>query len=156
MMHTIGVGTLLLVALLAPITQGVTTYNTGRGLLYKLKVVKDVALERSTSNFNWLRYLLVSRHPNYPNKRSLVQFENLPSTCPFYKIKSAKMYLYYVYAHKASWHSITYNPFIPRYMQVHQVKKYWSETQATSTKRYSGANWSSPWFFFFFFFFFFY
>ena len=55
------------------------------------------------------------------------------------------MYLYYVYAHKASWHSITRTPFIPRYMQVHLVKKYWRETQATSSRRYSGAYWSSPW-----------
>ncbi|XP_078371189.1 uncharacterized protein LOC144654843 [Oculina patagonica] len=145
MMHMIGVGAFLLMASLSPVTQGVTTYDTGKGILYTLKVVKDVALERSYSNMNWLQYLLVSKHPQYPNKRSLVQFENLPSACPLIKIQSAKMYLYYVYAHKPSWHPITMTPFIPRYMQTHLVKKSWVESQATSTKRYSSATWSTPW-----------
>ncbi|XP_078371244.1 uncharacterized protein LOC144654881 [Oculina patagonica] len=135
----------MLMALLVPVTQGVTTYNTGKGTLYTLKVVQDVALERSNSNMNWLQYLLVSKHPQFANKRSLVQFENLPSACELIKIKSAKMYLYYVYAHKPSWHPITTTPYIPRYMQAHLVKKSWVESQATSTKRSSSANWSSPW-----------
>lgn len=103
---------------LAPVTHCVTTYNTGAGILYTLKVVKDVALETPTTNHNNLIYLLVSKHPQYPNKRSLVQFENLPTSCSACNIKSAKMYLYYKYAHKASWHSIYQTPFIPRYMQL--------------------------------------
>ncbi|KAJ7371783.1 hypothetical protein OS493_023121 [Desmophyllum pertusum] len=140
----IGVEAILIMALFAPVTQGVTTYNTGAGTLYTLKVVQDVTLEHSR-NMNYLAYLLVSKHPQYPNKRSLVQFENLPSACPSSKVKSAKMYLYYVYAHKASWHSITTTPFIPRYMEVRLVKKAWKETQATRYKRYSYAYWSSPW-----------
>ena len=32
--------------------------------------------------------------------------------------------------------------FIPRYMPVHGV---WRETRATGSRRYAGANWSSPW-----------
>ena len=126
--------TLLMVAFLAHVTQGVTRYNTGRGTVYKLSVVQDVTLERPNRNFNYLPFLLVSQHPGYPNKRSLVKFEQLPRYCPAYKIVSAKMYLYYVYAHKASWHPITRTPFIPRYMQVHLVKKSWNEYQATSSK----------------------
>ncbi|KAL9971804.1 hypothetical protein ACROYT_G018012 [Oculina patagonica] len=145
MMRMIGVGSFLLMALLAPVTQGVGTFDTGKGKMYTLKVVQDVALERSTWNMNWLEYLLVSQHPQFPNKRSLVQFENLPSSCPSSKILSAKMYLYYVYAHKASWHSITQTPYIPRYMQAHLVKKSWVESQATSSKRSSSANWSTQW-----------
>ena len=141
----IGVAAILLMALLAPVTRGVTTYNTGAGILYTLKVVKDVALERPTTNFNYLSYLLVSKHPQYPNKRSLVQFENLPTSCSPCNIKSAKMYVYYSYAHKASWHSIYQTPFIPRYLQAHLVKKYWVETQATSTKRSSSTSWSAQW-----------
>lgn len=141
----IGVAAILLMALLASVTHGVTVYNTGAGKLYTLKVVKDVTLERSTTNYNNLIYLLVSKHPDYPNKRSLVQFENLPTICPLSHIKSAKMYLYYKYAHKASFHTIEKTPFIPRYMYTHLVKKYWSESQATSTKRYSSQVWSAPW-----------
>lgn len=134
--------TLFMVALLAHVTQGVTRYDTGSGLVYKLSVVQDVTLERPNRNFNSLPFLLVSRHPDYPNKRSLVKFENLPLSCPAHKIVSAKMYLYYVYAHKASWHPITKTPFIPRYIQVHLVKKSWNEYQATSSKRSSYAYWS--------------
>ena len=147
MIRPFGMKTILMMALFATVTKGlgVWKYDTGKGILYGLKVVKDVALERSNSNFNWLQYLMVSKHPQYNNKRSLVQFQSLPSSCPVSKIKSAKMYLYYVHSHKASWHSIRYSPFIPRYMHVHLVKKYWSESQATTSKRYSGANWSTHW-----------
>ena len=144
-MYAIGVEVILTVALLTPVTQGVTTYDTGAGTLHTLKVVQDVTLERSTTNFNYLQYLIVSKHPDYPNKRSLVQFENLPQSCPSTKVKSAKMYLYYVYAHKASGDSITYTPFIPRHMEVHLVKKPWKESQATSSKRFSSAYWSTQW-----------
>jgi len=141
----IGAKTILLVALLVPVAQGVTTLDTGAGMQHILKAVEDVSLERSSTNYNYLKYLIVSKLPQFPNKRSLVKFENLPNACPSSKIKSAKMYLYYLHAHKASWHSITFTPFIPRYMQVHLVKKFWRETQATSSRRYYGANWSSPW-----------
>jgi len=73
-----GVVTVLMVALFIPVAEGVAIYNTGKGKVYKLGVTQDVTLERSYSNYNWLKYLLVSKHPQYPNKRSLVQFENLP------------------------------------------------------------------------------
>lgn len=115
-----GVVTVLMVALFIPVAEGVAIYNTGKGKVYKLGVTQDVTLERSYSNYNWLKYLLVSKHPQYPNKRSLVQFENLPRSCPYSKIQRAKMYLYFVYAHKASWHSIYRTPWIPRYLQVRQ------------------------------------
>lgn len=95
-----------------------TTWKTGRGTVYMLRVTQDVSLERATRNYNWLPYLMVSKHPDFPNKRSLVQFENVPRSCPSSKILSAKMYLYYVYAHKPSWHSIHKTPFVPRYLQV--------------------------------------
>jgi len=55
------------------------------------------------------------------------------------------MYLYFVYAHKASWHSIYRTPWIPRYLQVHLVYKSWKESQATSTKRDNyGHRWGTP------------
>ena len=34
-------------------------------------------------------------------------------------------------------------PYIPRTLQVHQVKKDWSETQATSIRRFSNTNWNN-------------
>ena len=111
----IGVVTgIMVVALVAP----GTTWKTGRGTVYMLRVTQDVSLERATRNYNWLPYLMVSKHPDFPNKRTLVQFKNVPRSCSSSKILSAKMYLYYVYAHKPSWHSIHKTPFVPRYLQV--------------------------------------
>ena len=43
------------VVLLAPNSRGLGYYDTGAGLLYRLDVVKDVSLERSTTNFNYLQ-----------------------------------------------------------------------------------------------------
>lgn len=37
------------------------------------------------------------------------------------------------------------NPFIPRYLEVHLVKKAWNEAQATRTQRLTGVSWSSAW-----------
>lgn len=47
--------------------------------IYKLQVSQDVTLESGSSNYNSLQYLIIALHPAYPLKRSLVQFESLPS-----------------------------------------------------------------------------
>ena len=131
--------TIYLVALPFPATEARSNY--GDGISYKLKVVQDVWLENSR-NYNSYPWLLVGRHPQYPKKRSLIQFANLPSSCPANKIRWAKMYLYLQYAHKPSWHSVTRSPYTSRPIQVHMVKKRWSERQATSTRRLNGIRWS--------------
>ena len=74
---------LLLVALLASVTPA-AGWNLGAGTLYRLNVTQDVALERGYRNFNYLQYLIVSRLPQFPNTRSLVQFKDLPSTQALY------------------------------------------------------------------------
>ena len=122
--------------------EAVTTSNFGSGTVYRLQVVKDVSLERTTSNYNYLQYLVVGFHTGYPKKRSLLQFEDLPSQCT--TIHWAKMYLYYVYSHKASFQSVQQAPFISCNIQVHEVKKEWEETQATRTYRKTGVRWSKP------------
>ena len=136
---------LLMAVLVTPPACGVMTFDTGAGKVYKLSVTQDLTLERGNTNFNYLKYLIVSRHPWFPNKRSLVQFENLPSSCPSSNVISAKMYLYYEYSHKASFMSTKNVPFIPRYLRVHLVKKPWVESQTTSTMRLRGVPWSSQW-----------
>ena len=95
-----------------PAIRGLSTHNLGGGTLYRLGATQSVAIESPWNNHNTLPFLLVSKHPQYPNKRSLVQFENLPSACPSTKVKAAKMYLYFRYAHKASWHSVAQTPYI--------------------------------------------
>ena len=122
--------------------EAVTTSDLGSGTVYTLQVVKDVSLERSTTNFNYLEFLIVGLHQGYPRKRSLLQFEDLPSNCT--EMHWAKMYLYYVYSHKASFQSIQQAPFISRNIEVHMVKKEWEESQATRDFRKTGVPWSQP------------
>ena len=131
--------------LITPPVRGVKIFDTGAGKVYKLNLTQDVTLERGSQNFNYLDFLIVSKIPTFPNKRSLVQFEDLPSSCPSKNVASAKMYLYYIYSHKPSFMSAKSVPFIPRYLQVHLVKKPWKESQTTSTMRLRGIPWSSPW-----------
>ncbi|VFN05680.1 MAG: Disaggregatase related repeat-containing protein [Candidatus Kentron sp. G] len=71
----------------------------------------------------------------------LVQFEELPTECSADDIRMAKMYLYFSYAHKASWHSVEESPNISRPLAVQRVLKKWEETEATSTQRMSGKSW---------------
>ena len=108
-----GVVAVIMLAIVAKETEAYRTYNTGRGMVYRLGVTQDTTLEGSTQQLDYLQYLLVSKHPQFPNKRSLVQFENLPSACGPLQIISAKMYLYYLFAHKPSWHTIQGTPLSP-------------------------------------------
>ena len=109
----------------------------------RLEATQDVWLERPDVNYNSHegRFLLVGTHFRYPRKRFLIQFENLPSSCK--SIKWAKMYLYFYYAHMASFHTVKESPDIPRTLRVHQVKKEWNETQATSALRLRSVSWSA-------------
>ena len=136
---------LLMVVLAATPVRGVKTFDTGAGKVYKLSVTQYVWLESGNRNNNNYEFLIVSKIPRYPNKRSLVQFEDLPSSCPSKNVTSAKMYLYYIYSHKPSFMSAKSVPFIPRHLQVHLVKKPWNESQTNSTMRLRGIPWSSPW-----------
>ena len=111
--------------------------------VYKLKVVEDVSLERETTNFNYLQYLLTSFHPGFPKKRSLFRFEDVPDGCK--SVNHAMMYIYYMYSHKASFYTVDEAPFITRTTRAHRVLKSWKETQATSTKRDSSNNWHTSW-----------
>ena len=132
----------LLVLTTIGLATAATSTDLGNGNLYTLSVTQDSWLEGGSNRGGSHIYLLVGLHPQYPKKRFLVQFENLPSSCT--SIKWAKMYLYFVYAHKASWQSVYTAPYIERDLQVHQVKKSWSEYQVTSTDRRSGVRWSQP------------
>lgn len=118
---------------------GPTCFAQGSSTSYKLKVVEDVWLERSTTNYNSYQWLIVGKHPLYPKKRSLLKFENVPRACE--TVNFATTYLYYAYSSKPTWLTDDQAPFINRIIQAHRVLKYWKETEATTTKRYSGASW---------------
>ena len=128
-------------ALLFANSEAYTSWNSGAGVVYKLPVTQDVWLEGS-SNKNSYDFIIVAKHPQYPNKRSLLQFESLPKGC--IHIKWAKMYVYFLYAHKSSWQSVQSAPYISRTLQVYQVKKQWNEAQATSINRLYKTRWSRP------------
>ena len=118
------------------------TYDYGDGIIHKLNIVQDVTVV-SNSNYDYLEYLLVARHTSYPLKRSLVQFENLRSSCPANRIQYAKMYLYFAYAHKASFMSAKLVPYLGHTFRVYRVLKPWKEQEATSEYRQSGLKWGS-------------
>ena len=116
--------------------------DLGAGTLYRLDVVEDVCLERSSRNFDYLEWLIVGTLVQFPKKRSLIRFEDVPSSCT--NVNHAMMYIYYHYSHKASWHTVSRSPFITRTIQAHRVLKSWNETQATSKRRDSTALWHQP------------
>ena len=134
----------LAVIILLTLGEAVVQTDLGPGItVYKLNVVEDVTLERESTNFNYLQYLITSYHPGYSKKRSLLRFENIPSGCK--SVNHAMMYIYYVYSHKASFYTVDQAPFITRTIQAHRVLKSWKETQATSSRRYSSYNWHTKW-----------
>ena len=119
-------------------------YNLGNGIVYRKYATADTFLERRGSNFNFYNFLIVSKHPGFPKKRILIKFDiigDVPSTC---NVTFAKMYLNFWYAHKASFQSVQQVPYLSRRLQVHQINKDWSETQATQENRLSGTPWSAP------------
>lgn len=126
----------------AEAVEGITTSDNGAGINYELKVVQDITLERGHMNHSSLHYLIVGLHPRYPKKRSLVQFHSLPSTG--IEVISAKMYLYLVYSHKATFQTVTEAPYISRTLQVHLVEKEWVAMEATSTHRRRDSTWGTP------------
>ena len=132
---------LFLVSLACLTISGQTTEKT-----YTLKVTEDVTLERGSTNFNYLPYLIVGTHPGYPLKRSLMKFQNIPTYASDCNLPlEATLHIYFVYAHKASFMSESQVPALTRYITAHTVLKSWIESQATSTKRNNFANWDSQW-----------
>ena len=115
--------------------------DLGNGILYTMKATEDAFLERENNQIRY-DFLIVGNHVGFPKKRTLVKFEDIPSSCT--NIQWAKMYLYYWYSHKASFQTVSRAPYIPRPLQVHQVKEAWQESQATRDHRLSGVPWSSP------------
>ena len=111
--------------------------------IVRLNVTQDVWIEGS-GNKGGYNFLVVGKHPLYTKKRILIQFEDIPNTTECQNIKWAKIYLKYWYSHKASWLTPQQAPNIPRTLQVHQIKKEWNETEATSINRLRGHKWRKP------------
>jgi hypothetical protein len=123
--------------------------DLGSGILYTMKATEDVLLEGENNHVDG-DILVVSSPWGYPKIRTLVRFDDIPSNCT--TIHWAKMYLYFFCYSR--WHisfdtvpTLLVNreaPYIPRPLQVHQVKEPWKESQATSDYRLSGVPWSKP------------
>ena len=108
---------------------------------HRLKATGDVWLEWELNN-NGNDFLLVGLHPGYPLKRSLLKFEDIPSSCE--EVVTATMHVYYQSAYKASFCSESQVPWIPRPIEARQVLKNWSEHEATPTLRFTGMPWGAP------------
>ena len=115
-------------------------HDYGNGILYRMNATDDVFVYDG-GNQNFRDFLIVGNHPGYPLKRTLVRFEDIPHTCK--SVQWAKMYLYFWYSHKASFMSDTEVPYIPRPLQVNQIKKYWNENSATRDNSQPGVQWST-------------
>ena len=107
----------------------------------RLNCTQDVWLEGSGNKASY-NFLIVGKHPQYAKKRILIKFEDTPNVTECQNIIWAKIYLKYWYSHKASWQTPQQAPNIPRTLQVHQLKKEWRETEATSFNRLNGHKWS--------------
>lgn len=130
---------------LPPAVSSLSPVDVGDGNVFKLKVTQDVFLENA-SNKNNQKFLIVGKHPGWNKKRSLIQFQSISSYhCPVTKVRWAKMYVYFEYAHKWSSQTIHDAPYTSRPVQVHRVKKKWKEAEATSNQRLNGVNWGSQW-----------
>ena len=136
----------LLLSLVCALQSYELTRDEGYGDLYILHPTQDVWLEGGSNKDNLINQLIVGNLKHYPLKRSLIQFEDLPSACPVDKIIWARMQLYFVAAHRASFRSVAEQPWLDYTINVHQVKKSWREDQATAYQRYSGrgGHWAAP------------
>ncbi|VFN07861.1 MAG: hypothetical protein BECKG1743E_GA0114224_113171 [Candidatus Kentron sp. G] len=56
--------------------------DTGDGILYTLSATQDVWLESESTNYNYLEYLIVAQHLDYPIKRSLGSVDISPRNRP--------------------------------------------------------------------------
>lgn len=131
------------IALVNPV-MSITSADLGNGIRFKLDVTQDVFIYDS-SNWNYYEDLIIGKHPSYPKKRILIQFEDITKKdCHHKKLLWAKMYLHFEYMHKASWMSMSQCPAYPITMNVHRVKKSWKESEATKTHRMKDATWSQP------------
>ena len=54
------------------------------------------------------------------------------------------MYVYYWYAHKASWQSEAVAPWTPRPIEACQILKNWKADEATRDVRLTDTEWSAP------------
>ncbi|XP_066923970.1 uncharacterized protein [Clytia hemisphaerica] len=110
-----------------------TKHDEGRGPLYKLNAVADTFLERYGVSYDRISIgqNLIGKHPQYPIKRTLIQFESLPaSVCPVGKIEWARVYMYFVRRHRASWHKPSSAPWLDYEIDVHRIKRSWQESYA--------------------------
>ena len=112
-----------------------TTTNTET---HRLQTTADVTLE-SLKNRNDLNFLSVGKKPRFPLKRALLKFQDIPESCKY--VEKAEMFVYYFEAHKEMWQSNAYAPFVPRKIEVRQVLKNWTETEATLLQRLEHTNW---------------
>ena len=104
----------------------------------RLDAVKDATLQTGY-NLGSFQYLLVGLHRDYPKKRFVIQFEDIPSYCT--NVLRAVMYLKYAYAHKASWMADNDAPYLTRQLCTHQILHPWDEqTVGSSTYMTAGID----------------
>lgn len=106
----------------------------------RLEAVADTWLEGSYQRDGY-NFVVVAKHPGYDLKRTIMKFEDFPSSqCS--QVVRAHMYVSYWYAHKDSGSTIYQVPFISRPIQVRQLLRHWDEKEATSIQATSTTEWN--------------
>lgn len=81
---------------------GMTCTYVGNGFTNcRLEATQDVTLESGYTNYNYLDYLIIAEHTNYPLKRSLLQFEDFTASSGCTKVSI------YIYISTRSTHSFS-------------------------------------------------
>ena len=116
--------------------------DVGNGIVYKAPANADTFLYEGP-NQGFRDFLIVSFHPGFQKRRTLIKFDtsHVPTTC---QVVHAKMYVHFWYAHKAAYLPVQQVPYLSRPLQVHQIRRQWSESVATSAYCLSDVQWSQP------------
>ena len=113
----------LLIAFFTDISATFAKTNVGNGTL---NVTETVRLQGSNAvNFMVSPVLIVGKYASYPNKRSLLRFEDIRGVCT--TVNHAAMYLFYYSSYKVIKIPVSVDS---RTIQAHRVLKYWREAEA--------------------------
>jgi len=123
--------------------------DEGYGNTHTLATVQDTFVERFGRAWDRPSFgtLIVGHVGGFDVKRILIQFENLPSSCPVNKIVWARFFMHFVTSPRVSGRPVAQQPWIDYTFNVHRIKRFWDE--ATTTPRYrcrscSNRNWYQP------------
>ncbi len=105
--------------------------------VYELPSIQDVTID-GINTHEKKNYLEIGKMPRSGIARTLIKFEKIPKSCEL--VVNAEMYVYYKESHIWPPRKM---PFNTKSIELRQVLKSWTETEATSFKRHRKQNWAT-------------